>query len=121
MVAKLTPKCRNRLHAGATSGSGHLWLNRNGRPLRSAAIRHQIETRTKQAFGKAIWPHLFRDCAVTELVDCAPEQIGIVLELVGHADLQTTKRHCIQAVGMKAHARVQEAIATRRRAASGHA
>ena len=30
--------------------------------------------RTRQAFGNAVWPHLFRDCAVTELVDCAPRR-----------------------------------------------
>jgi hypothetical protein len=50
------------------SVGGHLWLDRSGRPMRSAAIRQQIETRTKQAFGKAIWPHLFRDCQVVEAV-----------------------------------------------------
>ena len=97
---------------------GHLWLNRYGRPMHSAAIRHQIESRTEQAFGNAIWPHLFRDCAVTELVDIAPEEIGIAPDLLGHAHLQTTKKHYIQAVGMKAHARVQEVIAARRRAAT---
>ena len=100
------------------SVGGHLWLDRSGRPMRSAAIRQHIETRTKQAFGKAIWPHLFRDCAVTELVDCAPEEIGIAPDLVGHADLQTTKKHYIQALGMKAHAKVQEMVAARRRAAA---
>jgi integrase/recombinase XerD len=104
---------------GQVGGVGsHLWLNRWGRPMHSAAIRHQIETRTEQAFGKAIWPHLFRDCAVTELVDCAPEEIGIAPDLLGHSDLQTTKRHYIQAVGIKAHARVQDMIAARRRAAA---
>jgi len=97
---------------------GHLWLNRYGRPMRSAAIRTQIETRTQQAFGRHVWPHLFRDCAVTELVDCAPDQIGIAPDLLGHADLQTTKKHYIQAIGMKAHARVQEVISARRRAAT---
>jgi integrase/recombinase XerD len=96
---------------------GHLWLNRWGRPMHSAAIRHQIKIRTREAFGKAIWPHLFRDCAVTELVDCAPEEIGIAPDLLGHSDLQTTKRHYIQAVGMQAHARFQEMIAARRRGA----
>jgi integrase/recombinase XerD len=89
-----------------------------GRPMRSSAIRTQIESRTEQAFGKAIWPHLFRDCAVTELVDTAPEEIGIAPDLLGHADLQTTQRHYIQAVGMKAHSRVQGVIAARRRAAT---
>ena len=86
--------------------------------MRSAAIRQQIETRTRHAFGKHVWPHLFRDCAVTELVDCAPEEIGIAPDLVGHADLQTTRKHYIQALGMKAHAKVQELIAARRRAAA---
>jgi integrase len=97
---------------------GHLWLNRYGRPMHSAAIRHQIEIRTKEAFGRHLWPHLFRDCAATELVDSAPDEIGIAPDLLGHANLQTTKKHYIQAVGMKAHARVQEVIAARRRAAT---
>ena len=66
--------------------------------MRSAAIRQQIESRTKQAFGKPVWPHLFRDCAVTELVDCAPDEIGIAPNL--------------------AHARFQEMVAARRRAAA---
>ena len=86
--------------------------------MHSSAIRTQIEARTKEAFGTHVWPHLFRDCAVTELVDCAPEEIAIAPDLLGHADLQTTKKHYIQAVGMKAHARVQEVIAALRRAAT---
>ena len=51
----------------------------------------QIESRTKEAFGRHVWPHLFRDCAVTELVDCAPEQIGIAPDLLGHSDLRTKR------------------------------
>jgi integrase/recombinase XerD len=97
---------------------GHLWFDRYGRPMRSAAIRQQIEERTKEAFGRHVWPHLFRDCAVTELVDCGPEEIGIAPDLLGHADLQTTRKHYIQAIGMRAHLRVQEVIAARRRAAT---
>ena len=100
------------------SMTGHLWLDRAGRPMSGKAIRDQIKSRTRQAFGRHIWPHLFRDCAVTELVDCAPEEIGIAPDLLGHAALQTTKKHYIQAVGMKAHARVQEVIAAIRRAAA---
>jgi hypothetical protein len=82
----------------------------------SGAIRIQIESRTRQAFGNAIWPNLFRDCAVTKLVDCAPEDIGIAPDLLGHADVQTTRKR--QAQGMVAHVRVQEVIAARRRAAT---
>jgi site-specific recombinase XerC len=76
--------------------------------MRSAAIRDHIKSRTRQAFGRHLGPHLFRDCAVTELVDCAREEIRIAPDLLGHADLQTTQKRYLQAVGMKAHARVQE-------------
>jgi integrase/recombinase XerD len=100
------------------SARDHLWLNRWGEPMSSGAIRIQIESRTRRAFGNSILPHLFRDCAVTELVDCAPEDIGIAPDLLGHADLQTTRKHYIQAQGMVAHARMQEVIAARRRAAA---
>ena len=96
----------------------HLWVDRDGRPMSSRAIHAQIKLRTKQAFGNGIWPHLFRDCAVTELVDCAPEEIGIAPDLLGHADLQTTRKHYIQARGVTAHRLMQEAIGARRRAAA---
>ena len=75
---------------GRVGAGDRLWLDRSGRPMRSATIREQIIIRTKQAFGRHVWPHPFRDCAVTELVDCAPEEIGIAPDLLGHADLQTT-------------------------------
>ena len=107
-----------RLEPVEGGARNHLWVGRGGRPMGSAAIRTQIELRTRQAFGKAVWPHLFRDCAVTELVNSAPEEIGIASDLLGHADLRTTCKHYIKAQGMTAHARVQQMIATRRRAAA---
>jgi integrase/recombinase XerD len=100
------------------SVGGRLWLGCLGKPLSSGAVQRQIAQRTREAFGKAIYPHLFRDIAVTEPVDTAPEEIGIAPDLLGHADLQTTRKHYIHAVGMKAHARVQQVIAARRRAAT---
>jgi hypothetical protein len=48
----------------------------------------------------------------------APQEIGVAPDLLGHADLQTTKKHYIQALGMQAHAKVQEMIAARRRGAT---
>ena len=97
---------------------GHFWLNRYGRPMRSRAIRRQIERYTEQAFGKPLWPHLFRHISVTELVDSAPDEIAIAPDLLGHADLETTQRYYVLAEGMTAHVRVQEVIAARRRAAA---
>jgi integrase len=97
---------------------GRLWLGRRGKPLSSGGIERLIATRTGDAFGKPIYPHLFRTIAATELVDFAPDEIAIAPDLLGHADLRTTQKYYIQAVGMKAHLRVQEVIAARRRAAT---
>jgi integrase/recombinase XerD len=81
--------------------------------MSSRAIRRQIERYTRQAFGKPIWPHLFRHYAVTELVDSAPDEIAIAPDLLGHADLKTTQKYYVLAEGMTAHVRVQEVIAAR--------
>lgn len=108
---------RNR--AVSESEAQRLWVDRDGRPMSSAAIRTQIEVRTKSAFGHAIWPHLFRDCAVTELVDLAPDEIGVANDLLGHRDFQTTQKHYVQARGMTAHLQVQSMI-MRRRSQVGH-
>ena len=98
---------------------GHLWIDCRGNPMSGRTIQRAIAWWTEQTFGKAIRPHLFRDCAVTELVDVAPEQVGIAADLLGHADFRTTRKHYIQAHGMTAHLRVQEMIARRRAAARG--
>jgi hypothetical protein len=55
---------------------GRLWLNRWGHP-RPAAPSALRSSAAPGKLGNAVSRHLFRDCAVTELVDCAPEHIGI--------------------------------------------
>jgi integrase/recombinase XerD len=99
----------------AGPATGPLWPSRWGTAMQAAAVRHQIKQRTSQAFGKALWPHLFRDCAVTELVDLAPEEIGMAHDLLGHQSLATTQKHYLQAKGMSAHQLVQKKILERRR------
>ena len=95
----------HRVHSSAraedqvSSAGNHLWLDRWGNPMSGRSIQRQIWLRTEQASGKGICPHLFRDISVTELVDCAPEEIGIAPDLLGHADLRTTRKHYIQGEG----------------------
>jgi integrase len=112
------PRLQSLARPDAPGTEGRLWLGRRGKPLSSGGIERLIAARTSEAFGRAIYPHLFRDIAVTELVDFAPDEIAIASDLLGHADLRTTQKYYIQAVGMQAHARVQEVIAARRRAAT---
>ena len=104
---------------GTVTIDDHLWIDCRGKQMSGRTIQRIFAWWTERAFGKAIRPHLFRDIAVTELVDGAPEEIGIAPDLLGHADLRTTQRYYIQATGMRAHARVHEVIARRRAAARG--
>lgn len=87
-----------------------LWLNRSGAQLDKGALRSQIERRTESAFGHAIWPQLFRDCAATSIAIEDPENVGIATELLGHSDQAMTRRHYIQARTLEASRSYQSAI-----------
>jgi hypothetical protein len=65
------------LARGKGPATKRLWVDRRGQSHTEHAIRDQINKRTRRAFGRNFWPHLFRHCAVTGLVDVAPEQIAI--------------------------------------------
>ncbi len=56
-----------------------------------------ILDRTEAASGVPINPHLFRDCAGTTFANEDPEHILAVTAILGHASIQTTSRHYIQA------------------------
>jgi integrase len=98
------------LRRASDRSSRRLWIDRWGEPLSEASIRAQIKLRTRKAFGCHVWPHLFRHCAVTGLVDLAPEDIRIAPDLLGHSDIRTAQRHYILASGAIAHKKVQTAF-----------
>jgi hypothetical protein len=88
------PRLQSFARAHGPGTDGRLWLGRRGKPLSSGGIERLIAARTTEAFGKTIYAYLFRDIAVTELVDSASDEIDIAPDLLGHADdLQTTKEH----------------------------
>jgi site-specific recombinase XerD len=105
------------LARGKKAPTRRLWVDRRGQPMTAKALRTQIKLRTKRAFGRHVWPHLFRHCAVTGLVDTAPEQIAIAPDLLGHATLQTTQKYYILARGTRAHLAVQNSLSDARREA----
>jgi integrase len=92
------------------TATSRLWIDRWGKPMEEASIRAQIKKRTRDAFGPHVWPHLFRNIAVTGFVDYAPEDIVLAPDLLGHSTLQTTQRHYILARGTGAHQKVQAMV-----------
>ena len=99
-----------------------LWISRFGSPLSESAVRDQIKRRTGEAFGRHVWPHLFRAIAATGVVDEAPEKIEVARDILGHSDIRTTERYYVLARGNRAHQEMSNALASARaeaRARSG--
>ncbi|WP_433989930.1 hypothetical protein SuNHUV7_09560 (plasmid) [Pseudoseohaeicola sp. NH-UV-7] len=74
-----------------------LWITQYGKPMTGNTIYAGICKATERAFGRAINPHLFRDCAVTSVAIEDPKHIGIAASILGHTDPRTTEKHYIQA------------------------
>lgn len=108
---------RTLLARGSGNSTKHLWISRWGAPMGEAAIRTQIKERTMEAFGKPVWPHLFRTIAATGFVDLAPEGVVMVADLLGHTNMRTSEQHYILANGVRAHKLVQDSLRGTRSAA----
>lgn len=80
----------------------NLWASAKGVPLGEDAIYSRITKHTKEAFGKSINPHLFRDCVATTIAIEDPEHVGIAVDLLGHSSLEFTQTHYIQADTIRA-------------------
>ena len=80
-----------------------LWVSKDGSPMTQMAIYDRVRARTKDAFGKAINPHLFRDAAATTLAIADPQHVRVAAPLLGHRTFTTTERYYVQAKGLEAH------------------
>jgi integrase len=115
---RYTDDLRPRLLAGRTDD--HLWIQKDGRPMRPDAIYTHVTLLTRRCLGVAVNPHLFRDCAATSIAVLDPGHVHIAARVLGHATLATTEKHYNQAQALeasRAHAAAIRAI--RRTTASG--
>jgi len=86
----------------ARTSTRRLWIDRYGSPMGEPALRTNIKTATEKAFGKAVWPHLFRDCLITSLAIEQPELMRIGSAVLGHSSLATAQNHYNQAKMLQA-------------------
>jgi integrase len=87
-----------------------LWIDRFGAPMGEAALRTNIKTVTKRAFGTALWPHLFRDCLVTSVAIEHPEMVHIASVMLGHKSFKTMQDHYNQAKMFESAAKYSETM-----------
>jgi len=95
-----------------------VWVSSDGSPLGQEGMSGRIELRTREAFGKAINPHAFRDASATTLTIADPARVCSAAPLLGHRSLATTEKHYIQATGLEAQRSFLKVIAEARNAKS---
>jgi integrase/recombinase XerD len=106
--------------AGLRRGStrlvgGALWISKTGSPMCREAIYGRITARTRDAFGRSINPHLFRDAAATSIAIDDPCHVGIAAPLLGHRSAATTQKYYNHASGVEASRLVQNFLLALRR------
>ena len=87
-----------------------LWVDRFGAPMKENALRDLIKRYTRNHFGTAIWPHLFRDCLLTSLAEDQPDLMAISATLLGHVTYATGQAHYNHARMLDASRRYSRAI-----------
>lgn len=94
-----------------------LWVSAHGTALTARGIFCRMCELTKQEYGVAISPHLFRHCATTSIATEDSENILTTLALLGHSTLATVERTYNQASTITAARRFHETILKLRSAA----
>jgi integrase/recombinase XerD len=92
-----------------------LWISEHGTALSRSHIRERICRRTRERFGHAINPHLFRDCAATSVAIEDPAHVSIIMPILGHSRADTAQRYYNQARNLDAARRFQDTVSAFRR------
>jgi integrase/recombinase XerD len=92
-----------------------LWASRDGGPMTPTGIAGAIQKQTKAAFGAAVNPHLFRDCAATTIAIDDPAHAHVIAQILGHASMITSELHYNQAGSVEAGRQYQLVLDARRR------
>ena len=98
-----------------------LWLSTDGSPMTRRAIYDRITRCTRKGLGRAINPHLFRDCAATTLAIEDPRHVRIASRLLGHRTCSTTEKYYNQARNIEASRTMQNYLLSLRRGSAGGA
>jgi integrase/recombinase XerD len=107
-----------RLKSRWTRPTGNaLWISSHGSPMSQQSIYDRVVEHTRAAFGKAVNPHLFRDCAATTLAIVDPAHVRLAAPLLGHRSFATTERYYLQANMLEASRQHQQEILHLRKSA----
>ena len=92
-----------------------VWISWRGVSMSANSAYGRIVRHTCKAFGHAINPHLFRDCAITTLANDDPERVWIGMPLLHHSDPRIAEKHYNQALENDAVRQYQKFLGKHRR------
>lgn len=96
---------------GLVGDQGWLWIGRNGpQPLLIETVSSILSKVTERHLGRPTSPHLFRDCAATDVALLAPQDVGITKDVLGHATLASSQAHYNQAQSFTALTRLESVL-----------
>jgi integrase/recombinase XerD len=113
-LEKFRPYLMGRPPFASTAGQA-LWVAADGGALSYWGIYAVVTNVTRKAFGHALNPHIFRDCAATTVAIDDPSQIAILADVLGHSNLVTSAKHYNQARCIDASRRFQNRLAELKR------
>ena len=79
------------------NSSQAVWISGYHRRASKFRLSDRIRKATKEELGKAVNPHLFRDCVATSIADLSPKNTGMASRLLNHRSTKTTENHYIHA------------------------
>lgn len=85
-----------------------LWISERGAPLCQDSFQSNLADLTRRVFGRALRPHAFRHIAATSIATYAPEHVGMIKDILGHATLRMAEQHYNRATAVEASAKLQD-------------
>jgi integrase/recombinase XerD len=104
-LARYVETYRPALLQGRVSDA--LWITQRGNRMSADSFSGGLALLTKRHFGLTLRPHAFRSIAATSIAEYAPEHVGIIRDVLGHASLDMAERHYNRASGVHAGTRLQ--------------
>jgi integrase/recombinase XerD len=101
------------------AGLDAVWVSEVGTQLEASALGRRIVDHTRDAFGRSVSPHMFRDCAATSIAIDNPKHIGDASLVLGHAGHTMTEKHYNHARSLEASRRHAEGLARLRKTLNG--
>ena len=92
------------------SDPGAFWLTAERQPYDEHALYLLFIKITRRYFGKAMNPHLFRNCAATTMASDSLSSAMATRSLLGHQRFETTERHYINAEQLESSRRINEVM-----------